>query len=104
MAAEGKLGIDYIELADALEAMRDAVDEFRNINFKAFEIDCDNMEPMNSDFIERFARILECFPSWKSWDLIQNLDMFCNDAQTIMQNLAAVDEAYNQSRVEEANG
>lgn len=99
-----KLDVDYTELEEALSEMRSAAEDFRDANDSAFQTECTNMEPMNSDFIESFSRILECFPGWCAKDLLGHLDTFCNDAETIMNNLKATDEAHEQSRLEGTDG
>lgn len=104
MGDRAKLNVDYTELEGALEEMRSAAEDFRDANTGAFTTDCTNMEPMNSDFIEPFSRILQCFPGWCAEDLLNHLDTFCNDAETIMNNLKATDAAHEQNRLEGTNG
>ena len=104
MANGDKLNVDYTELEEALPEMTSAASDFRDMNNSAFQTDREQMEPMNSDFIESFSRILECFPGWSAKNLLDHLDTFCSDAETIMNNLKATDEAHEQSRVEGTNG
>ena len=104
MGSTDTLGVDYTELEEALSEMTSAAADFRDMNSSAFQTDCSNMEPMNSDFIESFSRILECFPGWCEKNLLEHLDTFCSDAETIMNNLKATDEAHETSRVEGTNG
>lgn len=98
------LDVDYLELEEALGEMKSAVEEFRDAGEGAFQADCDCMAVMNSDFVEAFSRILECFSDWNVKDLLHSLDTFCKDAGTIMEDLKAMDQTYNQSRLEGMNG
>ena len=75
MANGDKLNVDYAELEEALSEMTSAASDFRDMNRK--------VSLMNSDSIESFSRILECFPGWSAKNLLDHLDTFCDDADWV---------------------
>ncbi|MBP3490152.1 MAG: hypothetical protein J6K53_17445 [Roseburia sp.] len=104
MAEGDKLDVDYTEVEEALSEMRSAAKDFGDAGSSAFQVDCENMEPMNSDFIGPLSDILKRFPGWYSKDMMEHLEGFCGDAETIMKRLKATDEAHDQNRLEGGNG
>lgn len=104
MAEITELKVNYDEMKDGLNALRDAVLAFDSVYANAFNTDRGNMDAMNSDFIKIFSRVLECMPVWLREDMMERLKKFCDDTELVMTLIQEADEAHNTERVEENNG
>lgn len=104
MSDTGNLNVDIVEMETAILQMGNSIENFREIGENAFSAELAELEPMNSDFVEKLSRVLECVKGWNLMALIQNLDTFWTDATTILGNLKSTDEAHNVERVKNSNG
>lgn len=104
MGDTGNLNVNIVEMETAILQMGNSIESFREIGENAFSAELAELEPMNSDFVEKLFRVLEGVKGWNLMILIQNLDTFWADAATILENLKSTDEAHNVERVKDSNG
>lgn len=104
MAEPGELRVDYDDVGKTLETMREAASNFEEVNEKAFADNLADMEAMNSDFVDAFARSLKEVRAMIKSQIMSEIELFQCYADEAMENLRTTDEAYNQKKVEETNG
>ena len=69
-----KVEVDYQVLEDAIQEMNDAKDEFHSCVENGFKTELENLDSMNSDFVDKLTRVLEYQRSgiWIRWRRIWN--------------------------------
>ena len=59
-----KVEVDYQALEDAIQEMNDAKDEFHSCVENGFKTELENLDSMNSDFVDKLTRVLEISKKW----------------------------------------
>ena len=98
------LKVDYTEMETALKNVQLAITIFNTASTNIFDSDINDLAGMNSDFVKKFSRLLECIQKHDVKDLTHCLSTFYQDAETILENLKTEDERHANSKVEGSNG
>lgn len=104
MAEITELKVDYDSVTAALETLQAEIGDFEEDNENAFDTDRGNMEAMNSDFVAKILRILECVPDWTVKSVLDPLKTLCSDTEQAMEEIQTADEAHSTERVEGNDG
>ena len=87
-----KVEVDYQVLEDAIQEMNDAKDEFHSWVENGFKTELENLDSMNSDFVDKLTRVLEISKKWNMDTLETNMEQYIEDADKIKQNIKEMDE------------
>ena len=87
-----KVEVDYQVLEDAIQEMNDAKDEFHSCVENGFKTELENLDSMNSDFVDKLTRVLEISKKWNMDTLETNMEQYIEDADKIKQNIKEMDE------------
>lgn len=71
------IGLDYERIDKAFKDMEDALENFREENKKFFKNEVNNLNQMNSNYVEQQRKILECFMYQAGAGLISNVEECC---------------------------
>lgn len=93
------LKVGIYEMENALEEIGAAAEHFKDISDSAFDADLERLDAMNSDFVDKYYRLLECVKKWKVAELLSNMNTFRTDADTILTDIVETDEAHNGNRL-----
>lgn len=87
-----KVEVNYQALEDAIQEMNDAKDEFHSCVENGFKTELENLDSMNSDFVDKLTRVLEISKKWNMDTLETNMEQYIEDADKIKQNIKEMDE------------
>ena len=89
----GTLKIDCEVLETAVTQMKSAYDDFSVLTENGFKSEVELLDEMNSDFVDKFARVLEIAEDWKLKKLNKNRAHYISEAQVIYEEISKADEA-----------
>lgn len=87
------INVNITEMQSALADMQAAISEFKTISEGAFLSEINDMVAMNSDLADAYANVLECMKNWGTDGLAQNIEVYYQDANAILNRLITEDEA-----------
>lgn len=87
-----KLNIEQSEIDQIFTEMNSAIAVFEGWDGKAFEEDIENMDKMNSDFIEQFSRALEVVERTGKKKIAKNMKQYVQDAKDIKDGFDTLNE------------
>lgn len=99
-----RINIDITEMEDALSQMNMAIQEFKGTSQDAFVNEIGALGQMRSDFVDVYARILECAKGWGTIGLAENMESYYGDAKAILDTMIATDLAESKEIKEIASG
>lgn len=94
---EEKLVIDYEEMEESIEQMRQAHEEFSKITQLAFFDEINYLEVMNADFVETLIQVLQIARGWNLNRIKKNVNEYIGAADMIYQIIKEQEEALIQS-------
>ncbi len=94
---EEKLIIDYEEMEESIEQMRQAYEEFSKITQLAFFDEINYLEVMNADFVETLIQVLQIARGWNLNRIKKNVNEYIGAADMIYQIIKEQEEALIQS-------
>lgn len=94
---EEKLVIDYEEMEESIEQMRQAYEEFSKITQLAFFDEINYLEVMNADFVETLIQVLQIARGWNLNRIKKNVNEYIGAADMIYQIIKEQEEALIQS-------
>ncbi len=94
---DGKVSVDYESLEDAVKKMKEAHEEFETITQNGFKCEIEALDAMNSDFIDKFTRVLEIAKDWNLNSINENIGVYIEEAQRIYEEIRNADEALAQT-------
>lgn len=94
---DGKVSVDYESLEDAVKKMKEAYGEFETITQNGFKCEIEALDAMNSDFIDKFTRVLEIAKDWNLNSINENIGAYIEEAQRIYDEIRNADEALAQT-------
>lgn len=99
-----RINIDITEMEDALSQMNMAIQEFKETSQSAFVNEIDVLSRMHSDFVDVYARVLECTKGWGTTGLAESMESYYGDAKAILDTMIATDLAESKEIKEIASG
>lgn len=96
--------VDYQQMETEMSAMGNAINEFIQAGENIFTNELANFEAMNSDFIEKYVRIVETLRDHHIYNLSSNLTILFQNSQTILQSLKDTDKSYCTTEGENGYG
>lgn len=94
---DGKVQIDCETLQYAIEQMKTAYSEFIDITENGFRTEIEALDAMNSDFIDKFSRVLEIAKDWNLDSINENIGVYIEEAQRIYEEIRNADETLAQT-------
>lgn len=94
---DGQVQIDCEILESAIEQMKTAYSEFMTITENGFRTEIEALDAMNSDFIDKFSRVLEIAKGWNLDSINENIGVYIEEAQRIYEEIRNADETLAQT-------
>ena len=88
-----RINVDITEMQSALADMQTAISQFKTISEGAFLSEINALDAMKSDLADAYVNVLECMKGWGTEGLAQNIEVYYQDANAILNTLIAEDEA-----------
>lgn len=98
------IDIDYERIETEMETMKAAMDAFSLASTDVFTSELATFEPMNSDFVEKYTRIVESLRDHHITNLNNNMSLLYQEASDTLQDFKEKDEAHSTNQVEITNG
>lgn len=95
-----ELVIDEERLRAEMAVMEKAINEFVQASTDAFTNELANFEAMNSDFVNKYIRIIESIRDHQISNLDENINILYQNSITILENLKAEDASFSDTKVE----
>ena len=89
----GLVNIDCEILETAFTQMKSSYDDFSTLAENGFKNEIDTLDGMNSDFVDKLARVLEIAQDWNLKKLNKNIANYIEEAQIIYEEIRKADES-----------
>ena len=87
-----KVKVDHQALADAVQQMNDARGRYHEYVEDGFKTELEDLDKMNSDFVDILTRVLEISKKWNLETLDKNMEDYIKEADRIREKIKEADE------------